>query len=353
MYYTVWFYIRKPSKLSNMRNVGFSRAQEIFGVGMIIGISVCNIWLISNIVPYYGGVGGALNNMGAADIVTFLQRDGPDNIRKLIFVNFFLPVVVVPVILMKRKEKYIILALGLGITFFLASLYGARTLFLEPLLSCIIVLCTRVSLSARKIASMLFLAVSIFIGMSYLQAIRFGERGIIKGSEILLKYYTISLNQGANIIVGDLQREPLYWTFSSLFGLPIINNLLGFRAVYEGLFGSLPIQSREDDFNYVAALGADPGYNTLGIYAYMQLDAGLFGILLILLVFIISSYLYNLFYQGSQMGILLFPAAYILLLDQLRTAGMFSARMPYFFIAAVTIYCIGRVSVVRRVDEKF
>jgi hypothetical protein len=200
---------------------------------------------------------------------------------------------------------------------------------------------------------MLFLAVSIFIGMSYLQAIRFGERGIIKGSEILLKYYTISLNQGANIIVGDLQREPLYWTFSSLFGLPIINNLLGFRAVYEGLFGSLPIQSREDDFNYVAALGADPGYNTLGIYAYMQLDAGLFGILLILLVFIISSYLYNLFYQGSQMGILLFPAAYILLLDQLRTAGMFSARMPYFFIAAVTIYCIGRVSVVRRVDEKF
>ncbi len=329
----------------------FTPAQVRFSLFLIVLITLCNIWLISGILPFYGGLIPALSSMGSSEIATILQQKGPEDLRKLIFVNYFLTVTVVPLALSNLKFKNAIIFICLLICFFFSSLYGARTLFIEPLLALVIVKSTEVSMTPRRVSVFLLALVAAIFGMSYLQAIRFGKDSVLEGLDVLKNYYTISLNQGANIIANDVQREPFYWTLSSLFRIPVITSIFGFRSVYEGLIGPLPIQDRADDFSYVASLGADPRYNTLGIYAYMQLDAGILGILLLIFVFLFSGIIYREFYKGKQIGFLLFPAVFALILDQLRTFSIFSSRMPYFIIIAIIIYLVGQIGGHRRYEK--
>lgn len=319
----------------------FNYYQKIVSGSMVVLASLVNLWLIFQMLPFYGGVQGAISNAGAAEIATYLQQRGPNSIREPIIFNYLLTVSLIPIIFFRSRIRFIIIPLALLLSFVAASLYGARTLFIEPLLSIVIVKSLYLRTSFKNILTTLTLISAVLMGMFYLQSIRSGGRGFADGAEVLYKYYSISLIQGSTVIVNDMQKEPLFWTLSSLFGIPVISKIFGFSSVYEGIFGSLPITTREDAFDYVSNLGADPNFNTLGIYAYTYLDAGSFGILLLFLIFSIGGVAYVYFRKGHQLGIILFPAIFLMMADQLRTASIFSARMPYFIIFALIIYITG------------
>ncbi|GAA5514074.1 hypothetical protein Dcar01_02825 [Deinococcus carri] len=334
-----------PAARSNASTNKFSNAQVCASYIIILLIVISDLWIIVRIIPFYGGLYEAIHKFGSTDVVTYLQRQGPLSIRQLIIINFFLPVFIIPLIMSGYKlTKYLFIFFCLIVVLMAGGLYGARTLFLEPLIVSVIIYCLGIRKSSRAIMLMVSGLAVLIAGMSFLQASRFNARGIDEGSRILLNYYSISLNQGAKVVVNDETRQPLYWTLSSTFNLPIISKLIGTKTVYEGIFGKIPINTREDDFNYVKELGGDPAYNTLGIYAYTYLDAGIWGVFILLLTFIYSDFLYRLYMRGSVMGILLFPTIYVLLLDQLRTAGLFSARAPYFLLSALCLYFLGKLT---------
>lgn len=315
----------------------FGKAEVRLSVLVIFIISLGNILLIYELIDIYGGLSESINGFGSASKLSAVQFNTPRLISYLITLNYLLPVFIVP-ILMKRGllPKLLLLIIILPLSFIGSGLFGARILFLDVATSTLLIISLTKKFRTRALMVML-IAVSILLcGLATLQANR-SNLDLKGGFEQLGKYYSISLNHGATVVKHNNTQQPLYWTTRSLFGIPIISDVVGFQTVYEGVFGEIPIKDRRDDFNYAAKLGVDPTYNTFSIYGYSFIDAGMFSIVIIFISYIIMHQLYAYYISGKLFGLLLYPGFYCLLLDQLRTNSVFSSRAPFFVLAALAV----------------
>ncbi|WP_156103480.1 hypothetical protein [Deinococcus sp. YIM 77859] len=328
----------------------FLPASYYFCALLICFITVLNAFAILNLVVYYGGISRAVDMLGSQSIVTELQANLPRYMTYIMGANYALPVLIAPVLLRRVGFGSLILILVSSVfaTIF-GSLLASRIIFIDIIVSIIVITSLKYRLSIRSAVILLLFILLSFLGLVYLQASRI-DSDWKKGLETLTKYYSVSILNGFNVISHNQQGQTLYWTLRSTFDIPFVSQALGTESVYEGLFGHIPIKTRRDDFSYAAKLGADPRYNTFGIYGYSFLDAGMWGMMILLASYVIVSILYRDYRRLGRIGIMLFPPMYSLVLDQLRTNSIYSSRAPFFIITAVVIYLFDKI--VRRYLER-
>ncbi|WP_146009544.1 hypothetical protein [Deinococcus planocerae] len=330
-------------------------ASTVFGslvwkasIVLIVMVSLGNIFLIGQLVELYGGLTNAIANFGRTQFIIDVQYNAPRTVGYLISLNYILPVAVVPLVLHKGiRLSLLMLALPVLLLFAASNLYGARILFLDTLVSIILTSALLSRLRVRLLMGLLISGVLLIVGVAGLQAARYGDN-LGRGFEEMGKYYSISLSHGSTIVSQNRTGQPLYWTLRSTFGVPLLSEVFGTQAVYEGVFGHIPIKSREDDFAYAARLGVDPRYNTFSIYGYSFLDLGVWGLFVVLFSYLSLHYMYSLYISMNPWGVLLYPALYALLLDQLRTNSIFSTRVVYFIITTIILMFVHKISTAYR-----
>ena len=308
-------------------------------------IFVSNIKVLIDIVAIYGGLVNAVKYFGDTLLVTKVQQGMSSTTALLLSLNYFLPVLIVPIII-KRKtiEVLLILFFPLVMLFILSSLCGTRIIFIDVFVSWLVVKSLTTNLNFPRFLKFFSITLVAIACLSYLQAAR-KDSNLIDGFNELGKYYSISLSNGAQIIKNGDRGQPLYWTLRSTFSVPIISQLMGTQLVYEGLYGEVPIRNRRDDFEYVKNLGIDPNYNTLGIYGYSFLDMGVWSVLLLTIYYMLLFLVYRIYLNGGLFGLLFYPVSYSLVIDQLRTNGIFSTRVSYFMAASLVIYLLNILSI--------
>lgn len=334
------------SKLLRKRNdyIEFSKITVGVCYFSIAFIGIVNIILFNKLFEFYGSYGELIRLFGDTNVVTVIQRSGRNDINILLIFNYFLPILIVPIAFTRSKLSSGFIILSLIIIFLVSGMYGARILFIDSLLAFILSRTYFTKLSFKSAIIALAIGVIGVVGLINLQALRSDGNNFSKGSQSLLKYYSVSVEQGARIVDRNTTKQPLYWTLRPLFGIPFITNAIGFTQVYEGLFGRLPIKDRQDDFEYVKRIGGDPQYNTLSVYGYSFLDSGVWSVVIITLSYIIIAYIFLLYKNGNMFGLLLFPSIISLTSDQLRTNGIFSSRVVFFVIIAIILILLDGIA---------
>jgi oligosaccharide repeat unit polymerase len=316
-------------------------SSNIWMVSLLMLVVVCliNVFIIFDLIGMYGGIPQAIRNFGSIPAVTAIQRNAPNSLNLLLTFNYFLPVIIVPLVLHFRlRICLLILFVPFLLLFLVASMYGARILLFDSLMALVIARALLHPFKPKLLVAFASFGIAMLVGLASLQAAR-NQNNLGTGFNEIGKYYSYSLYNGAIIVAHNRVGQPLYWTLRSSFSVPLISKIIGAEAVYEGLFGKIPIKSRKDDFDYAANLGADPRYNTFSIFGYSFLDLGIWGMFIILFSYIIVYYLYRLYIGAQTLGLLLYPSMYILLFDQLRTNSIFSIRSVYFvMVSAVMIF---------------
>lgn len=338
---------RVMSRVTPPRKVLFPLPVVWLCAGVVTLITLSNLQMLLHFVALYGGWNRALGQLGATAFVNEIQQNSLSPIALFVQVNYLLPVFLVPLAGYSARWRWVLLGPALLVLLFASGLSGTRVLFLDALITVVMVLALGVRLRPRLLligGAALLALVGLF---AVLQSVRSNGQDISDGMDVLGNYYRISLQQGANVVLADQTRQPLYWTLRSTFSVPLVSQLLGTVPVYESVFGHLPIKRRSDDFEYVKSLGADPRYNTLGIYGYSFLDAGLWGLFIVAFSYLILHLLYRAYLSGNLFGVLLFPPFYALFLDQLRTNSIYSVRMPFFVLCAMFLFVISRLLIRR------
>lgn len=336
--------VKSPKLYTVKQNIYIDSALYPYIVGLIIIISLFNLSGIAFLVNYYGGIQNALSNAGSQSIVTSLQEKLPKNISYISMLNYILPVLMSAVIISRVTVfGWFSLSAAMALSFIFGSLLGSRIIFLD-IIVCLALLIIRTKvLNFKTIVRIGFLVSVLLSLLVYSQVSRIDSKSTIQGANVLRSYYSESILNGARVIERESRGQTLFWTLRPIFSIPVLSKIVGTREVYEGLFGSLPIKSRRDDFTYAAALGADPRFNTFGIFGYSYLDAGVWAVFIIVLVYITLTTLYTRFMLGRIDALLLYPIFYSLTLDQLRTNGIFSLRIAFCIIFAFLILLANRL----------
>ncbi len=329
-------YLRKPLQ----RQYRFSSEAYIFASSIIILVLISNLMLSYILIGLYGGLGSVISNLGSTNKIVEIQFNSPKLVSQLIALNYFMPIVVVPIVLNNSVRKaFTLLLIPLLTLLIVAILFGARILFIDVLVAILIVRSLVYGFSLKNFVKFTYFVIGILLCVVVVQSVR-QKSSLMDGIIGIEKYYSVSLEHGALVISREETAQPLYWTLRSVFSVPYLSSGLGTKTVYEGIFGKIPLVTRGDDFTYAAKLGADPNFNTFSIYGYSFLDLGYWGVIIILGSYLIIQYLYVIFLSGTTFGLLLFPSMYVLLIDQLRTNSIFSLRAAFFIIASVIISII-------------
>lgn len=326
-------------------HISVSNVVVNLSIVLIFFIALANLLVLNNIVGIYGGINRAIDDFGSIPAVTKVQRNITSFYSLLFTFNYFLTVLIIPVILgLRAKKAVLVLSLPIFLLFLVTTLYGARVLFIDVLVSTALSLSLLSSYKTSKLIKYFIAIVFSIFGLASLQAAR-ENNNLSHGFSTIGSYFSVSISNGARVINNNNVKQPLYWTLRPTFSLPFVSKALGTESVYEGIFGKIPIKSREDDFSYAVSLGANANYNTFGIYGYSFLDAGMWSIFLLCFSYLFIFIIYKLYINLNLFGVIIFPGMYSLLLDQLRTNSIFSIRSVYFIAMSLFLYWLHYVTI--------
>ncbi|WP_146202755.1 hypothetical protein [Deinococcus irradiatisoli] len=298
-----------------------------------------NIYLIEQIYHFYGNLYNIMHYGGSTFYTQNIQEKSNQITNIAAKVNYIIPNFIIP-LLMRFKKRFLILIL-IFVIFqgIFAVLYGARILVTTTLLTILIASTYNTKLNFKVgvviFATLFSLSSVIILG----QSLRSGG-DLSRGLSEIEKYYSVSLINGSHVIEKNLSTQELFWTLRPILSIPFLPRALGIIDLYENKFGKLQISNREQDFSYASSLGIDPRYNTFSSFGYAYLDIGWAGMLLLFLGWLVIQCIYLKAKNGTFFFMIIFPAFYTSIIDQLRTYWFFSERNMYAVFSGISLYIL-------------
>ncbi|UWX63151.1 O-antigen polymerase [Deinococcus rubellus] len=295
-----------------------------------------NLSLLYQIYKLYGDAYNIFHYGGSTFYTQSIQEKSLQYINILAKFNYIAPNFLIPLIFKFEKRFLFVIMPFLILQGAFAVLYGTRIVIMTTILTILIAYTYRIKIDLKNatliFATLLLVGVAVISGQSIRQNVSFGS-----GLTEVKRYYSTSLNNGSSVIENNLITQKLFWTLRPVLSIPFLPKATGFINMYEKLFGKLQIRNRKEDFSYAAKLGFDPAYNTFSSFGYAYLDLGRGGIFLLLLGWLTIQYIYIRARSGQILYLIIFPAFYISMLDQLRTYWFFSESNMYSLLSGIFI----------------
>lgn len=332
--------------------------KKIYFINSIVSIvSIC-IFLNSflYLISLYG-VNTVVSGIKNLEFVQSIQRLESIHIKMAILCSNISPIVSVLMInQIKNKEKKtnrllkIQVILYLTCIFIFANLIGARILILYPSIGCLLIYFYDLKINIKNIVKVLGLVgiIALMILIGQVNKTMGENNRVDNAKKDIVSYYTQSLNNGYYIIDNDIKRVNLgYWTIKPLFNIPMVSSSLRISELYEKYISTIPIKNREDDFIYAMKLGINPKFNTMSIYGYSYLDFGFYGVLVILIQYLILHFMYYSFVKGRKYISLIYPIIYISFFDSLRNYGIINDRTIYCIIILFFYWMLSKIKIMK------
>ena len=172
------------------------------------------------------------------------------------------------------------------------------------------------------------------------QAIKSQNFNLSDNISSITEYYTESIKNVFYIIDNNYGNiNPNYWTIYRTFkGVPFIN----FNKIdewYRSKYGFIPINNRDDDFEYVKKMGIQPKNNTFSIWGYAYLDYGQNGWILVTMQLILIQLIYFIA-SRSRKAEIFYCILILFIIEQIRTNGIINSRVINAFILFTILYFI-------------
>ncbi|GAA5447164.1 oligosaccharide repeat unit polymerase [Deinococcus depolymerans] len=328
-------------------------------MAVIFSMIYANVCFFILILVYSeaGGFGGALKMLADAGGVSYFQQDFLDK-----YGIFYISLYAAPAIITinainfysSSQSKKMLACLSAGILviiFGISILLGSRILIISACACWLMVFLRLGSVKRKHIGIILISLIISLYFIVQIQTTKIRTNSISEVFDVLIRYYTTSFDNGIYAIERLSSENPLFWTIRPLLTLPIFSDLTNIQSLYAGLFGTIPILSRKDDFDYVWNMGLDPTINTFSYFGYLFLDYGWYGAVVNVIILILLQILFVKNQSGNIYSLLLFPIFYIALLDHLRTINVFSQRTLISCIVIAVYIALVKAFSLRRSNE--
>lgn len=302
----------------------FKMSYKIIELIILLAI-ILNIFTIIEVIKLTG-----LNILSNDNILYFQRNPGIFMSISIAFMN------IIPIAILifyyrtkenKNKKDMIILIIYLLQAFFICTICGVRLLFFTNFIPLVVVSLYKKNINYKMLKrSVILFVLCIFIIIGG-QSIKTKNSSIKDNIIAVTQYYTESIRNVFYIMnyeYGNLNKD--YWSvYRTLKGVPYIN----FNKIDEWYInknGYIPINNRDDDFEYVKKMGIQPKNNTFSVWGYSFLDYGNRGLILIVIQFLFIQCIYILSTRNKKYE-LIYIFLILFIIEQIRTNGIINSRV--------------------------